>query len=256
MPHPGRRRSTASHRAALERTTVVGRRIGIGIRDSRVALRLTQRVASERAGVSQSAWSRIERGMCSGVPLATLAACAAAVDAQLAAFIEARPGASLPRDIEHLRRQELLISLARGGGWAARPERPIDPVAARSRSVDVDLVRRHGGEEVAVEIEDLIADGGAVIRNLTDKTAAVRRDAVPGATVRGLLIVRATRRNRAVVGALPALFSSRFPGSSAAWLRALTDSTAPLPDGDGFLWSSVSGDRLFPARLPNGRVTA
>jgi transcriptional regulator with XRE-family HTH domain len=249
MPPRARRRPTLAQRAAAERTAVVARRIGVGLRDSRVALRLTQRAAADRGGISQSTWSRIERGMCAAVSLGTLASCAAAVDGQLAGFIEARPGASLPRDVEHLRRQELVITIARAGGWSARPERPIDPLAARSRSIDVDLVRRRGSEEVVVEIEDLIADGGAAIRNLTDKVAAVRRTAEAGTLVRGLLIVRATKRNRAMISALPALFSSRFPGSATAWLRALTDPEAPLPDGDGLLWSSAKGDHLVAARL-------
>ena len=184
-----------------------------------------------------------------------LAACAAAVDTQLAAFVEARPGASLPRDLEHLRRQELLISIARTGGWTARPERPVDAMAVRSRSIDVDLVRGRGAEEIVAEIEDLLLDGGSVMRNLSDKTAAIRRLVEPGTMVRGLLIVRATHRNRATIASLPSLFASRFPGSSVAWLKALTDPSAPLPDGDGLLWSSTRGDRLIAARLPSRQPT-
>jgi len=216
MAHRPRRRATAVTRAGDDRTTAVARRIGLGLRDSRVALRLTQAQAGNRAGISQAAWSRIERGASAATSLGTLAACAAAVDSQLAGFIEARPGSTLPRDVEHLRRQELVIAIARAGGWAARPELPIDPGAVRSRSIDVDLVRRAGAEEIVVEIEDLLTDGGAVIRNLTDKVAAIRRTAATGTIVRGLLVIRGTRRNRETVGAFPAVFASRFPGSSTA----------------------------------------
>jgi transcriptional regulator with XRE-family HTH domain len=102
---------------------------------------LLQREVAERAGISQSFYSRIELGRGSRASLETLAACALACDSQLAAFIEALPGASLPRDIEHVRRQQAVISLAAAGGWRAMPERPIDPESPRSRSVDVLLER-------------------------------------------------------------------------------------------------------------------
>jgi hypothetical protein len=63
-----------------------------------------------------------------------LAACAAAVDAQLATFIEAQPGADLPRDIEHLRRQDGPANSA--PGWLGRPPgTTIDPAwSARGAS--------------------------------------------------------------------------------------------------------------------------
>ena len=57
-----------------------------------MSLRLTQADAGNRAGISQSAWSRIERGGSAAVSLETLAACAVAVNSQLAAFIEETAG--------------------------------------------------------------------------------------------------------------------------------------------------------------------
>jgi transcriptional regulator with XRE-family HTH domain len=221
------------------------RRVGLGLRESRTALRLTQAQAAGRAGVSQPFWSRLERGLITSVSIETLASCTAAVGVQLAAFIEARPGASLPRDIEHLRRQELVVSVARSGGWRARPEYGIDPSAAWSRSIDVLLDRLDGAELAVVELEDLLADGGSAMRGLADKVAAVRRSSPPEAHIAGLLVLRATSRNRATVKELASLFETRFPGSSSGWLRALKDPDAPMPLEDGVLWSSVSGDRLM-----------
>jgi transcriptional regulator with XRE-family HTH domain len=223
-------------------------RIGHGLRDARVALRLTQEAASGRAGIAQASWSRIERGESTSTSLETLASCAAAVDVQLAAFIEARPGSDLPRDLEHLRRQELVIELARRGGWTARPELAIDRDARRSRSIDVHLGRHRDAQQVVVELEDLVTDGGAVFRNLSDKVAVIRRDAGSDTEVRGVLVLRATARNRSTLARFPGLFRARFPGSSAEWMRALTDPAAPLPIGDGLLWSSSRGDRLMVVR--------
>ena len=45
-----------------------------------------------------------------------------AVGHQLAAFLELTPGATPPRDVEHLRRQQLVIDTATAGGWRAVPE--------------------------------------------------------------------------------------------------------------------------------------
>ena len=231
------------------RTLVIMRRVGLGLAESRIALRLSQAKAAERAGISQASWSRIERGATGSISLETLASCASAVGVQLAAFIEARPGADLPRDLEHLRRQSLVVRISQRGEWAAQPELAIDDDAPRSRSIDVYLARAMTAEIAVVEIVDLLADGGAAMRGLSDKVAAVRRRAPAGWRVQGILILRATARNRTTVADVRALFAARFAGSSAAWLRALTNPAAPMPGRDGLIWSNVAGTRLVAARL-------
>jgi transcriptional regulator with XRE-family HTH domain len=189
MPNRTRRRAGSARLDGRRRAAAVLRRIGVALKDCRLALHLTQAEAAHRAGVSQPFWSRLERGLVISISIETLASCAAAVGVQLAAFIEARPGADLPRDIEHLRRQELVISLARLGGWHARPEFGIDPGAAWSRSVDVLLVRGAQAEIAVVEIVDLLADAGSALRGLADKVAAVRRARSPSTRVAGLLVL-------------------------------------------------------------------
>jgi transcriptional regulator with XRE-family HTH domain len=245
-----RRRAGALQMEGRARAQYLAKRIGAGLRESRLGSRLTQEDASHRAGISQTSWSRIERGATIAVSLETLASCAAAVGTQLASFIEARPGSDLPRDIEHLRRQDLVIATARAGGWSARPELGIDSDSGRSRSIDVYLSRFAEREIAVVEIVDLFADAGADLRGLTDKVAAVRRASPPGSRVRGLLVLRATNRNRTTVAELASLFAARFPAQSRAWLDALRSPTSAMPEDDGLLWSSVSGDQLKVVRLP------
>jgi hypothetical protein len=143
-----------------------------------------------------------------------------------------------------------VISIAARGGWSARPEDPIDPGASRSRSIDVHLTRSRGTEHVVVEVVDLLADAGATLRNLSDKTAAVQRRIPPGARVQGLLVLRSTTRNRANLSALPRLFASRFEGSSKQWLGALENAAVAMPDADGLIWSTASGDRLRAVGVP------
>lgn len=187
--------------------------------------------------------------MARSASLETLASCAVAVDTQLAAFLQAVPGADLPRDIEHLRRQQLVVAMARSGGWTARPEHPIDPTARRSRSIDVELQRAVRRQIAVVEIVDLLTDGGDAMRGLADKVAAVRRDVDARWTVSGLLVLRSTSRNRGLVREFAELLAARFPASSAAWLAALRDPARPMPTADGLVWSSVDGRRLFAVRL-------
>jgi transcriptional regulator with XRE-family HTH domain len=246
---PGTSRATACQRLAQHRVVYVGRRIGIGLKDARLALGIPQREAAARAGIAQPYWSAIERGLEAGVTLDTLAACAAAVETQLAAFVEARPGADLPRDIEHLRRQAVIIELARGGGWAAEPESALPADGPRPRSIDVLLERGPYREAVVVEIWDLILDGGAVMRGLEAKVVATRSRLGPGWQVAGLLVVRGTHRNRALIRSLAALFAARYPASSLAWIRALAERDSRMPDASGFAWTNVRGDRLLRARL-------
>ncbi len=177
------------------------------------------------------------------------------MDEQLVVFLEHAPGADRPRDLEHLRRQSALISIAAAGGWRALPELSIDPDRARSRSIDVALLRQHTGEAVVAEIWDWFDDVGAGFRGLDAKrTTMLARLALPPTIdgqwrVRGLYVVRNTRRNHALVAELGPLFGARFQGSSAGWLRALAEPDCRLPDGDGLLWSDRAGTSLRASRL-------
>lgn len=121
------RRATRTQILARNRGRYLAERIGRALLDARTGSGRRQRDIAERAGISQSFYSRIERGGGAGTSHLTPTACALACDAQLAAFIEALPGSNLPHDIEHVRRQEAVVAIALAGGWRAMPERPIDP---------------------------------------------------------------------------------------------------------------------------------
>jgi transcriptional regulator with XRE-family HTH domain len=247
------RRATGAQRVAAAHVAYLARRIGTGLKDARLALGVRQLDAARQAGITQAHWSRLERGLEPGVSLATLAACASAVHTRLAAFIEAQPGASRPRDIEHLRRQQAIVELARVGGWEATPEAAVPDGGPRPRSIDVLLVRSVRREAAVVEIWDLLLDVGDAMRGLEAKTVATRERLGPGWRVEGLIVVRGTRRNRRLVAELRALFAARYPAPSAAWLRAIADPETAMPTGPGFAWTVVLGDRLIAARLHRTR---
>jgi transcriptional regulator with XRE-family HTH domain len=248
-----RRRATAQVQAGRRRATDVAGRLGRGLREARQSLGLPQREVASRAGVSQPEIAKLELGRGSDTGIDTWAACAAAVGLQLVAFLEQAPGADLPRDLQHLRRQNLVITISAPGGWLPAPEFLLPDDGPRPRSIDVLLTRAARREAAVVEIWDLILDGGAAMRGLEGKVLEVRRRLGPDWHVEGLLIVRGTLRNRRLVAELAALFAARYPASSAAWLRALARLDAPLPHGSGFAWTDVAGTSLRAARLgPRG----
>jgi transcriptional regulator with XRE-family HTH domain len=212
---------------------------------------MTQAEVAERSGMSQGTVSLLERGRGRSATIETWGMVAAAVGEQLVGFLEDAPGAGLPRDIEHLRRQSAVIQIASKGGWSAMPELAIDRDVARSRSIDVALVRRASREAVVVEVWNWFDDVGGALRGLDGKlgSAAARLDANAAWTVRGLFVVRDTRRNRELIDDLKALFLARFGADSRLWLKALTDPAQALPEGDGLLWSDRAGTTLKASRL-------
>ena len=242
-------RATSQVMAGRARAAYVATRLGTGLKDARLAAGLLQREVAARAGVSQPEIARLEHGHGAGTGLDTWAACGAAVGLQLAAFFEAAPGAQLPRDIEHLKRQNLVIATAAAGGWHAEPEAALPGDGPRPRSIDVLLTRAVRREAAVIEVWDLLLDGGAAMRGLEAKVLATRERLRPDWRVEGLLVVRATSRNRRLIGGLGSLFASRYPASSRAWLRALNTADAPMPTAAGLAWTDVPGSRIFATRL-------
>jgi transcriptional regulator with XRE-family HTH domain len=242
-----KRRAGAAELAGDRRAAFLATRLGRSIREARKASGLDQRALGRRIRLSQPEISRLERGLGDNAGLDTWACVAAATGHQLAAFIERVPGTTLPRDYEHLKRQQLVISTARSGGWAATVEQGIDTDWERPRSIDVLLTRDDRSEVAVVEVWNLVDDVGAAIRGLDAKVARIARQ--HRATTSGLMVIRATRRNRALVRELKPLFRAQFPASSAAWLAALTAPDKPMPPTSGILWTDVAGTRLLVARF-------
>ncbi len=240
-------RRTRGQVLAEQQARELARRLGTSIRSGRLALGERQVDSAERAGVSQQTWSSVERGADPRVTLDTVCRCAMAVDSALRAYLERISSADRPRDAVHLRHQELVLSLARRGGWTGVPEAALDRDARTSRSLDVLLTRR--SEWAIVEIWDWFDDVGQAFRDWDRRLDALERLAIartppPSVAIArtraasapadpprssGVWLVRSTRRNRELVSDHGNLFRARFPGSGQAWLRALTDPLADLP---------------------------
>ena len=169
---PNHRRAHRAGRQAVagrRRAGVVAQRLGVALRDARLAAGMRQRELAIESGTSQPRVSELERGLGASASIETWAVVAAAVGEQLVGFLEVAPGANPPRDIEHLRRQSAVIDVAKAGGWRALPELAIDPVAIRSRSIDLVLLRHKTGDVIVVEIWDWFDDVGAALRSIDGK---------------------------------------------------------------------------------------
>jgi transcriptional regulator with XRE-family HTH domain len=244
----------------------LAKRLGKALKDARTATRLKQAQAAAAAGISQSAWSQLESAGDPRFTIATWDRAAFAVGATLDAFLRRATAADQPKDAVHLRGQELIIRTALAGAWRALPEEPIDREARTSRFADVLLYRRPPGpreltpaEYALMEVIDWFEDVGDPIRDWGRRLEALERYAIsrmigddPLPRTGGCWVVRATQRNRRLIAQHRNFFRARFPGSGLAWIESLTNPQAQIPKEPALLWVSVSGDRLFAARLGSG----
>jgi hypothetical protein len=197
--------------------------------------------------VTQSTISVIERGMGGSLSIDVWQRLGLVLDRPVRVELAADRLAE-PADAGHLRIQELVLRVARGAGFGAGfevPTRPLDP----SRSSDIGLRDDRRRHLLLVECWNTIGDVGAAARSTSRKVAEAEAYAVAIAGARpyrvaSCWVVRATARNRALVSRYPEVFRGRFPGSSAGWVRALTDGSPP-PREPGLVWCDVGATRLF-----------
>jgi len=251
---PARHRTRLA-RAAAERNQEQLARLGVELRAARVRRRVTQDDLAARAGLSQAAVSRAERGRGGSMTIDAWQRLAVAVGMPLRISFGRDPLADTA-DAAHLAIQELVLAVARGAGFSGRFElatRPTQP----ARSIDVSLIHEARRSIVVAECWNTFGDVGAGARSSARKLAEARDLAVSRwgeAPHRvGLLwVVRASAANRALVARYPEVFASQFPGSSADWVRTLTDG-APPPDEPGLVWCDARATRLFAWRRPRVR---
>ena len=228
-------------------------RVGAELRGSRRRHRLTQRAVARLTGLSDSSISDIERGWGGSYSTDALQLAALAVGRRLIVTLSADELQG-PADAGHLAMQELVLRLARARGIVRTFElttKPADP----ARSADVGLRDDRRRQLVLVECWNSIGDVGSAARSSERKRAEAEQmavavgplgqdDVVRPYRVALCWIVRATARNRALVGRYPEVFATRFPGSSTGWVRALSAGHEP-PHDPGLVWCDVQATRLF-----------
>jgi transcriptional regulator with XRE-family HTH domain len=230
-------------------------RLGGDLKAARHRRRLTQAQLGLRAGLARATVGAIERGRGGGHTLDAWQRLALAVDRPMRIELR-RDAREEPVDGGHLAIQELVMRLGRQAGYRGTfelPTRPSDP----SRSTDVGLRDDRARLLILVECWNTFGDLGAAIRSTNRKLAEAADLALALGGDRphrvfGCWVVRNVPRNRNLVARYPELFASRFPGSSAFWVRALggalSATTAPRPEpprGLGLVWCDARATRLF-----------
>ena len=225
--------------------------VGGQVRAARHRRGWTQQQLGDRVGLSSSAVSAIERGLGGSHTLDTWQRVAVALDIPLRIEF-GRDAHEEPADAGHLRIQELVLRLARDCGYAGSfelPTRPLDP----RLSADCGLLDRARRRLIIAECWNTIGDMGAGARSTNRKIADAHAFAVSvfGAgpvEIGACWVVRDTRRNRALFETYPEVIRARFPGSSDAWVAALTRG-GPIPSQPGVVWCDLKATRIY-ARRP------
>ena len=183
---------------AVRASELARQRLGAEIRQARIEHDISQEAAARGAGLAQSSWSRLERGITRTVALEDLYRAAAAVGLVLKTSIY--PGGEPLRDAPQLALLERLRArLPHDAGWAT--EVPL-PNAGDQRAWDA--LNRLGQRRVGVEAETRGRDAQALQRKLTLK----RRD---GGVDHVILLMADTRHNRSFLRAAGSGFRQDFP---------------------------------------------
>jgi len=242
----GRRRTRLAIEAERRNAEQLGR-MGGEVREGRRRKRLTQERLGDRVGLGRMAISRAERGQGGGLTLDAWQRIGIALDRPLVVrFQHDVTGDTV--DAGHLALQELVLRLGKPLGY--RPSAELATHAAEPwRSVDVALADDSRRILIVVECWNTFGDLGAALRSTDRKRAeaealAAARWGLEAHRVGVVWVVRATARNRALVGRYPQLFATRFSGSSARWTAAFTAGEPP-PEGPGLVWADVEATRIY-----------
>lgn len=225
-------------------------RLGALIKAARRRRRLTQRQLGAACGLSQPTVCDLELGRGGSHTLDSWQRIATALGIALRVDLSRDPNED-PVDAGHLAIQELVLRVAKAAGYTRRFElaaKPSDP----SRSTDVGLIHPGNRLVVLAECINTLGDIGGATRSSDRKRAeadalSVNLGGDSPFRVGTCWVVRDLPRNRRLVAKYPEIFATRFPGSSAAWLRALTLGTQP-PDQPGLIWTDARSTRLFAVR--------
>jgi len=218
--------------------------------------RLAQQGLSTKVGISRSRLADIEAGRGAAAPSEVWFALAEALGRYLKFEFARDPHAELA-DAGHLDMQELLLRVAVGGGWE-RAFEARSRASGSDRSVDVRLIDRRGRRLIVAECWNTFGDLGAATRSSNSKVRDAEEQAVAVAgdgqpfQVGLCWVVRDTKRNRELVARYEQIFTARFPGSSAAWVNALTNG-GPMPHQPGLVWCEVRATGIFSHRRASRR---
>jgi transcriptional regulator with XRE-family HTH domain len=149
------------------------RRLGKAMRAIRLSIGATQATIASRAGVSQSVYSRVERGGATTEKLSTMARIAAALDADLVVDLRYK-GGLVDRLIDraHATIVEYLVNRLRRAGWETVVEFSFNVFGERG---SVDILAWHAATRtlLIVEVKSRFTDLQAMLLSLGRKLRLV-----------------------------------------------------------------------------------
>lgn len=213
-------------------------RFGEEIREIRLRAGVSQAALARAIGVSRSVICRMEQGDPNvGARIRARAVSALGGDFRIAVY---PGGGPLIHDAAHARIIEALLNRCHPT-WRPTVESPV-PGPGR-RSTDLRLDRRD--DIVLMEVETHIRALEAIIREGTEKRAAVAETAQRDQRIHVVLVLPPTRHHRALVSAHPGIVAVAFPADPEALARALAAPDIDWP-GSGILWMSAPRQRTNP----------
>ena len=210
-------------------------RLGHQFRALRIRRRWRQKDLGDKAGVSASSVSRIERGRLDGVSIATLRNAAEALEADLDIRLRWN-GEGLDRllDEAHAGLVEDVVKRLQADGWVTEVEVSFS-IRGERGSIDVLGYHEATGIVLVTEVKSVVPDSQATLFVLDRKTRlapeiARERGWTCGAVAR-LLVIGDSTTSRRRIDALGATYRAAFPMRGWAidrWLRAPVGSIAGL----------------------------
>jgi transcriptional regulator with XRE-family HTH domain len=194
-------------------------RVGSEVKEQRLTLGISQDLAAARAGLSESAYARLERGQAGRPTLERLCRAARAVGLE--------PSLGLHPTGEPIRDAAQLALLARfeallAAGLVLHREVPL-PIIGDRRAWDGRV--SDGSRTASIEAESKLHDTQALARRIALKT---RDDPRSGVIV---LLVNQTAHNRRVLAQHREALRAQFPLDGGAIARALRSGSVPAASG-------------------------
>ena len=227
-------------------------RFGSVIRAVRIKRGWTQQRLADRAKVSRSTISRLERGHPGTFSLDTIRGVASALDIRVDLVPRWRAG-DLDRllNAKHSQLHELVARWFADDlpAWVLAPE--VSYAVYRERGV-IDIVAWHPARRaiLVIELKTDIVDVNQLIGKVGEKARLIRQIVKDRGwdplTVSTWVIVAAGRTNRARIAAHRAVLRAAFPADGRdirAWLSDPTGSVAALS-----MWSDATARSLIPVR--------
>ena len=223
------------------------RRFGRMLRAIRTANGETQAVVAGRARVSQSVYSRAERGRVADLKLATLDRIASALDAHLVVDLRFQGGlADRLIDRAHAAIVEIVVASLLAAGWQTQVEFSFNVFGERG---SVDILGWHATTRTLLivevksrftDLQEMLLSLGRKLRLVPDE---VRREIGWDPVAVGRVVVApGTTANRNVIGRHRSIFEATLPQQATAIRQWIRRPQGPIA-GVWLLSSDVLGGR-------------